>query len=312
MNKKDTFLVYSILCFITIIAISCSSKKTEKLSPNEYDNYSKILNGDLSAWEGTWVNGHGERVQLKPDGTFNDMETSKDFQIVSSTGNNYMWENIVPGEFAYDVYFFPKGIEFVNYYGNIQTDITKDRIYFIISAAERITTSNDIYYSENDLYAESEAFFAALWAAHDEAGEYDPKDYFYLESDTGASSGNATIQIGFSRDKNFTFRKIHEFEDEGNLGDGIAITSDITLNDFSFIAVDYDYEADSWIVERTLFSIPELKSSEHMEAFQANTNVGDGIPSRGISFTDGNRKRYFYISESGVDGSLSLTEFQLR
>ncbi|MDR0502179.1 MAG: hypothetical protein LBH16_02540 [Treponema sp.] len=92
----------------------------------------------------------------------------------------------------------------------------------------------------------------------------------------------------------------------------IAITSDITIKDFSFIVVDYDYEADSWIVERTLFTIPELKSSEYGEAFQANTTVGGGMPSRGITFIDGNTRRYFYIGESDVDGSLSLTEFHLR
>jgi len=167
--------------------------------------------------------------------------------------------------------------------------------------------------AEEDLYAESEAYFAAMWAQIDAAGgEYDPKDYFYLESEIGASPGIAIIQIGFSRDKHFTFRKVHEFEDQGNIGDVIAITSDITIKDFSFISVDYDYEADSWIVERTLFTIPELKSSEHGEAFQVNTNIGGGMPSRGISFTDGNTRRYFYISESGFDGSLSLTEFQLR
>ena len=414
LNGAASLWLVAVIITITAMAFTACTKKAENSSQNVSGKYSTILNGDLSIWEGTWINGHDERVQLKPDGTINNMEISRNFLFLSSTGN-YMWENVVPGEFAYDVYFIPKGIEFVNYYGNIQTDITKDRIYFIISAAERITTSDDVYYSEKDLEDEKRANFAIMWAQQDAAGEYDPnvfnydkilngdlsefsaywingrserlwlnsngtissnrtqtasgfckhgdaynwnvsegefggfgvllypvdvdvllgrsilktdntkvrltyghdlpddpKDYFYLESDTGASSGNAIIQIGFSRDKHFTFRKVHEFEDKDNLGNGIVITSDITIKDFSFIAVDYDYEADSWIVERTLFTIPELKSSEHSEAFQANTNVGDGKPSRGITFIDGNTRRYFYISESGVDGSLSLTEFQLR
>lgn len=288
-----------ILLFLTIITITCTPKKTEtqneqrtqieKSAVNESDKYSKILNGDLSAWEGTWVNGYGNKVQLKPNGTFNEMEISRDFQFESSTGNNYMWENAVPGEFAYNVYFFPIGIEFVNYYGNIQTDITKDRIYFIISAAERTTTSNDVYYREG------EGVFST-----------------YHEAPQASSAAAQTIQIGLSSERNLAFWIIHDFEDEGNLGSWIVITSDYALEDFSFIAVDYDYEIDSWIVERTLYTIPELKSSEDMEAFQVNTSVGDGIPTRGISFTDRNTKRYFYISESGFDGSLLLSEFQLR
>jgi len=150
-----------------------------------------------------------------------------------------------------------------------------------------------------------------MWAAQDAAGEYDPKDYFYLKSDIGAFSENTTIeisiQIGFSRDRYFASWHIYDFKDEGNLGNAIAITSNKVLKDFSFITVDYDYEADSWKVERTLFTISELKSSDNNEAFQVNINVGDGMPSRGISFTDGNKRRYFYINESGFDSSLSLT-----
>ncbi|MCL2182828.1 MAG: hypothetical protein FWB85_05090 [Chitinispirillia bacterium] len=237
------------------------------------DPNAKILNGDLSDFSAYWINGRGVRPWLNSDGTFSSNQTASGFR---KHGDAYTW-NVSQGESGgFGVILYPVGVDVELGNRIIETDKTK----------VRLTSGHDL--------------------------PDDPKDYFYLESEIGASPLIAIIQIGFSRDKNFTFRKVHEFEDKGNLGDGITITSDITIKDFSFIAVDYDYEADSWIVERTLFTIPELKSSEHSEAFQANTNVGDGKPSRGITFIDGNTRRYFYISESGVDGSLSLTEFQLR
>jgi hypothetical protein len=45
--------------------------------------------------------------------------------------------------------------------------------------------------------------------------------------------------------------------------------------------------------------------------FFVMVSVSEGIPTRGIAFTDenGNRK-YFYISMSGMDGSVSLSEFK--
>jgi len=233
----------------------------------------KILNGDLSDFSAYWINGRGERLRLNSNGTFSSNQTASGFR---KHGDAYTW-NVSQGDFGgFGVMLYPVGVDVVLGRSILETDKTK----------VRLTYGHDL--------------------------PDDPKDYFYLESDIGASSGNAIIQIGFSRDKHFTFRKVHEFEDKGNLGNGIVITSDITIKDFSFIVVDYDYEADSWKVERTLFTIPELKSSEHGEAFQANTNVGGGMPSRGISFIDGNTRRYFYIGESGFDGSLSLTEFYLR
>jgi len=245
----------------------------------EYDpnvfNYDNILNGDLSEFSAYWINGRSERLRLNSNGTIssNQTQTASGFR---KHGDAYTW-NVSEGDFGgFGVMLYPVGVDVLLGRSILKTDNTK----------VRLTYGHDL--------------------------PDDPKDYFYLESDIGALSGNAIIQIGFSRDKHFTFRKVHEFEDKGNLGDVIAITSDITVKDFSFIVVDYDYEADSWIVESTLFTIPELKSSEHGEAFQANTNVGGGMPSRGISFTDGNTRRYFYIGESGFDGSLSLTEFQLR
>jgi hypothetical protein len=179
-GAASLWLVAVIIVIITMAFTACTKKsETQTAASSAPSNpHPEILNGDLSAFAGTWVNGHDERVQLKSDGTINNMEISRNFLFLSSTGN-YMWENAVPGEFAYDVYFIPKGIEFVNYYGNIQTDITKDRIYFIISAAERITTSDDVYYRESDLEDEKRANFARMWAQQDAAGEYDPNVFNY-------------------------------------------------------------------------------------------------------------------------------------
>jgi hypothetical protein len=60
--------------------------------------------------------------------------------------------------------------------------------------------------------------------------------------------------------------------------------------------------------ESILYSINELPSGK---IFLVNFPwIEDGILMRGIMFLDQNNiRRFFYICESGVDGSLSLNEF---
>ena len=199
-------------------------------------------------------------------------------------------------------------------------DETTITYYFVNGASEADDTYYFIRYSVSDtvegLYSKLETYWVNNAIFIMENGI--PKPY----NDSAALielkysilkkyfSGPPALQIGHANSLNLTnFDVLNQFHDTGNTGEWIAFTTKTTLKDFSFISVDYDYEADSWVTESILYSIAEFKP---LMAFQANTNVGGGIPSRGISFTDGNTKRYFYISESGFDGSLSLTEFQLR
>ena len=93
------------------------------------------------------------------------------------------------------------------------------------------------------------------------------------------------------------------FYDETD-SDEIAIFAFKELEDFEFIEVEFD--GGTFRKARTLDMMEALPNSN---SYIVHTTIPEGIPSRGISFTDGEMTRYYYISWSGMDGSLYLEEF---
>ena len=87
------------------------------------------------------------------------------------------------------------------------------------------------------------------------------------------------------------------YSDEGNLYEDEVFT--FTYDEFGF--------SSEGIPKRGISSsIPD-----EIDTFFIQAYVSEGIPNRGISFTDeSENRRYYYISQSGMDGSVSLNEFQ--
>jgi hypothetical protein len=86
----------------------------------------------------------------------------------------------------------------------------------------------------------------------------------------------------------------------------IAITTAVAVKDFNFIELGYD---DNLFVKNTPHSLEEL-SPEKPFIVNCTIGGGGGIPNWGISYTDeNNAKRYFSISENGVNGRYKLSEF---
>ena len=125
---------------------------------------------------------------------------------------------------------------------------------------------------------------------------------------SGAEILSPTIQIDRARGEILSkFEASFEYRDNDNPGEWIVLLTNIVLKELNFISINYDNETNSLFSDRVLFSRVEWRPDL---AFRINTTVSEGIPSRGISYVDGkNIKRYFYINESGFDGSLSLSEF---
>ncbi|MCL1910581.1 MAG: hypothetical protein FWG13_00035 [Leptospirales bacterium] len=123
------------------------------------------------------------------------------------------------------------------------------------------------------------------------------------KTDNNAEPLSPTIRIERADNVPNKFDSIYQYNDN-NGSERIIIWSDATLKNFDFISVGF---GDSLFPENILYSIKELSPKK---AFVVQTFVSGTIPSRGISFLDkNNKKRYFYISESGLDGSLLLGEF---
>jgi hypothetical protein len=117
-----------------------------------------------------------------------------------------------------------------------------------------------------------------------------------------------TVLIGRSTDTALSkFNSFYEYSDSN--GEKIVIWTDVTLKDFDFISIGFNSAEGniSLFAEKTLYTVDELPPEK---PFAVKMLVSEGIPSRGISYSgENNLKKYFYISESGKDGSLSLVEF---
>jgi hypothetical protein len=117
-----------------------------------------------------------------------------------------------------------------------------------------------------------------------------------------------TILIGRATDEVLNkYGSFYEYSD--NNGERIIIWTDTSLRNFEFISIGFEFVEGqiSLFSEKPLYTVNELPPEK---PFVLKTLISEGIPSRGISYlNENNIKKYFYISESGMDGSLSLVEF---
>ncbi|MDR0453645.1 MAG: hypothetical protein LBH05_02390 [Deferribacteraceae bacterium] len=87
-------------------------------------------------------------------------------------------------------------------------------------------------------------------------------------------------------------------------GEWLIFRTSRQLKDISFISVGFG-DNNNFYQDDVLLSLNDLS------IFIIRSYLSETIPSRGVSFTDdnGNRK-FFYIAQSGMDGSVCLKEFQ--
>ena len=117
--KKNVFLF--LLIFFAISGFAQSA-----------GDYNKILNGDLSAFVGYWVNGKNERVYLKSDGTlFRNHEVSpfEKTEGVYIWGNHTEWGGVAVMLFPVGVEVY--GVDSTGKYGAtiVKSDKTKVRLF---------------------------------------------------------------------------------------------------------------------------------------------------------------------------------------
>ena len=87
-------------------------------------------------------------------------------------------------------------------------------------------------------------------------------------------------------------------------GEGFYIRIPCSSKDAQYISIGYDDD-------NNLYQDAVLLSLDEVPAFIIVDSPSETIPNRGISFIDDEgKRRYFYISFSGVDGSVSLSEFE--
>jgi len=141
----------------------------EALPPGFDCPYTAILRGDLFEFAGTWINGRGERRQLRANGTFNAGETAYGFKIGNENdqhiaGTYYQWIVNMGGEAGgFEVWLYPAGAAVRNYIEDYGWDVvathnTIDRIF-----VESVGSSYDVYYREGELRPPSDDWVLGTW-----------------------------------------------------------------------------------------------------------------------------------------------------
>ena len=176
--KKKTGLV--VLLMIVVSAFSACSKNNTQSSAEEgaqtqaaaaegvqtrtaADSYAKILNGDLSAFAGTWVNGIGVSARLMSNGAFvwgldlpeSGLTPGSRFSSDTNEAGEvyYYWGIIEENEdgesYGFGMFLYPVGVDIIMFDTLVRSDKTKTRILaglFIYEAPQ----SPEVFYLEGE------------------------------------------------------------------------------------------------------------------------------------------------------------------
>ena len=118
------------------------------------------------------------------------------------------------------------------------------------------------------------------------------------------------ISVDFAPDEISGEYHFAEESDEFGILSRVMFTTNTAAKNFKFIVVGYREYGDEikFFEEDVLYSLDELTPEKPLVVMWLEQGT---IPQRGISFTDeNNNTRYFYLSQSGNDGSLFLAEFE--
>jgi hypothetical protein len=85
----------------------------------------------------------------------------------------------------------------------------------------------------------------------------------------------------------------------------ITITPSGMVTDFRYVSIGFNDNGNP-IVDKTLYTIPQFSDGEILALGWQSSR----IPNRGISYMDGGQRKYFYLREDGMDGSVGLVEFK--
>jgi hypothetical protein len=115
--------------------------------------------------------------------------------------------------------------------------------------------------------------------------------------------------VGVSTTSSVMFDELRPFTEytDDNRGEWLIFTTNTYIEDLWFIEIQHFEDPFSLNVPGALYKC----NLSPVLPFLVMTVISSGIPNRGISYVDEkNERRYFYISQDGVDGKYHLTEFQ--
>jgi len=144
MLKKRMATVIVVIALALGIALLFPACNKNKSGKESYD-YSKILKGDLSDFAGTYVDGRGDKLELKADGSYRDYFIELHFSFDKDSGTYCL--GLGSGQDSFSMYLFPVGVDAYNSDGKlVKTDKTKIRLH---DNNPHPSSSDDLYYWES-------------------------------------------------------------------------------------------------------------------------------------------------------------------
>jgi len=290
-NGTVGLLLAAVIIAITVMAFTACTKKSETQSQTaEADKgpYPQILNGDLTAFAGTWVDGYGTRSQLRADGVF----TSGSMGNLMADGFSmydygaYVWNVMDTGGYGgFGVMVYPPGVQINLFYMDggvrkiaetIETDTTKVRI---TAGQDGPSSSAEVYYRE------SEAPRAA------------------------ASSGGLNFSVTYIQHADMNHLANRKIIRHGEGYEKIIISADADIYEFKIYSLGMVYDEFLFFAEDIVYSLDTLQASS---AIEYTTLVSEGIPAEAISFKTADGAMYSYtLGVSGMDGTVILSPWKI-
>jgi hypothetical protein len=131
--KKFTFVLVLTFLAVALFAQNAAS-------------YGKLLKGDLSDFAGYWVNGKGERIYLRPNGT--TYFKSQNASGFTKTASGYYHWNVSGDGGGFGVMILPVGVDPKIY--DVTTDSTKVRLH---AGQDGAGSPEEYYYRESQFPA---------------------------------------------------------------------------------------------------------------------------------------------------------------
>jgi hypothetical protein len=141
---------------------------------------------------------------------------------------------------------------------------------------------------------------ALLVMGKHEVGGYNPTSFVGCDLDRGFAAAPVTFTVKELSGKD---EVAYSFFDVGEMLN-IAITPSAPVTDFRYISIGFNDDGKLY-ADRTLYERPRSDGGEIFGVFWQPSS----IPQRGVSYMDGGQRKYLYLQENGIDGSIGLVEF---
>jgi len=218
----------------------------------------------------------------------------------------------------YDEYYPPNDLTIL--------EIDENIIRFELGVYRIIGTAGTAYIENDKIVFDTDAYFSGTMQFNDNSIflTVDKSDFDYIRVGTtydftvkAETSTSPFISEDETETAIFTDDLVSVSKASGNIKDKhhfykdsktkarVILRTIESVENFAYFEIKQTKDGEH-MVGKMLFSLDDFTPEK---PFVVSVEIGEGIPTRGIRFSSKNNVHYFYLTESGIDGSLNLVEF---